>query len=143
MSRATSLGLALVGSSVLLGVLGDALFEGQALGLNVGLWMVAFVVALTVLLRWNRAELHQGRRFMVAPLLVFAVLFVWRDSPLLVAANLLALAAAVSMGALRRTQPRLRSATLSDYGGGTIAAGCSLLAGALPLLMGDIRGSEV
>ena len=67
MSRGTRLGIALVGSALALGVLGDLLFQGQSLGLNVGLWMLAFAVALTGLLRVARAPLHQGRRFMVAP----------------------------------------------------------------------------
>jgi hypothetical protein len=135
--------MALAGSALVLGVLGDALFQGQALGLNVPLWMLAFTAALAVLLRIARAPLHQGRRFMVAPLLLFATLFVWHDSPLLVAANLLALAAAVSMGALRGARPRLRTATLSDYGGGFVGAATSAAFGALPLLMSDIRWNEV
>lgn len=143
MSRGTRLGVALGGFALALGLLGDALFQGQALGLNVPLWMVAFTVALTVLLRIARAPLHQGRRFMVAPLLLFATLFVWHNSPLLVTANLLALAAAVTMGALRGAQPRLRTATLSDYGGGFVRAATSTAFGAAPLLMSDIRWNEV
>jgi Domain of unknown function (DUF4173) len=143
MSRGTRLGVALGGSALALGLLGDALFQGQAFGLNVPLWTVAFTAALTVLLRIARAPLHQGRRFMVAPLLLFATLFVWHNSPLLVAANLLALAAAVTMGALRGAQPRLRTATLSDYGGGFVRAATSTAFGAAPLLMSDIRWNEV
>jgi Domain of unknown function (DUF4173) len=143
MSRDSRIGIALVGSAVVLGVLGDTLFQGQPLGLNVLLWAGAFVLLLTALLRLARAPLHQGRRFMVAPLLLFSALFLWHDSPLLVAANLLALAAAVTMGALRRTRPRLRSATLSDYGGGVLAAASALLAGTAPLLMTDIRWRDV
>jgi hypothetical protein len=135
--------MALAGSAVILGVLGDALFQGQALGLNVPLWTLAFTAALAVLLRVARAPLHQGRRLMVTPLLLFAALFVWHDSPLLVAANLLALAAAVTMGALRGARPRLRTATLSDYGGGFVGAATSAAFGALPLLMSDIRWAEV
>src|ERR671932_2292135 len=103
MRRSRRVALALVASAGVLGVLGDALFQGQPLGLNVLLWTVAFVLALSLLLWLARAPLHQGRRFMVAPLLVFAGLFVWHDSPVLTAANLLALAAAVALGALRRT----------------------------------------
>src|ERR671910_2688873 len=99
MSRETKVAVVLAGSALTLGVLGDLLFRGQLLGLNVAIWTVSFVVVLTMLLRVGRAPLHQGRRFMVAPLLLFAALFVWHDSPLLVATNLLALAAAVSMGA--------------------------------------------
>ena len=143
MSRETKLGISLAGSALALGVFADALFQGQWLGLNVPLWMASFAVALTALLRLGRGSLHQGRRLMVAPLLVFSAMFAWHDSVLLLVANFIALAAAVSMGALRRTQPRLRSATLSDYGGGAIAAGCSTLAGALPLLMLDIKWKEL
>src|SRR6266545_4206628 len=143
MSRGTRLGVALAVSALALGLLGDALFQGQALGVNVPLWMVAFTAALTVLLRIARAPLHQGRRFMVAPLLLFATLFIWHSSPLLVTANLLALAAAVTMGALRGAQPRLRTATLSDYGGGFVRAATSTAVGAAPLLMSDIRWNEV
>jgi hypothetical protein len=131
-----------MGSALGLGVLGDALFQGQPLGLNVGVWTLVFVGVLTGLLRVARAPLHQGRRFMLAPLLLFAVLFAWHSSPLLVAANLLALAAAVTMGALR-SRKRLRHATLSDYGGGFVGAATSTAWGAAPLLMSDIRWREV
>jgi hypothetical protein len=143
MSRQTRLAIALAASALALGVLGDLLFQGQPLGLNVPLWMVAFVAGLAVLLRYARAPLHQGRRFMVAPLVLFAALFAWHDSPLLVAANLLALAAAVSMGALRKPRPRVRTATLSDYGAGFVGACVSTAVGAAHLLMSDIRWSEV
>jgi hypothetical protein len=143
MSRGTRLGIALVGSALVLGVLGDLLFQGQSLGLNVGLWTLAFAVALTGLLRVARAPLHQGRRFMVAPLLVFAALFAWHSSPLLVTTNLLALAAVVTVGSLRTTRTRLRNTTLSDYGAGFVGAATSTAFGALPLLMSDIRWKEV
>src|SRR4051794_25643572 len=139
MSRRTRLGIALAVGAVVLGVLGDALFQGQPLGLNVWLWVSAFTVALAALLRLARAPLHQGRRAMVGPLLVFAALFAWHDSPLLVAANLLALAAAVTVGALRN----VRTATLTDYGERVVSAATSTAVGAAPLLMADITWSEV
>jgi hypothetical protein len=143
MSRGTRNGIALAGSALVLGALADVLFQGQPLGLNVGLWTVAFALALTGLLRVARAPLHQGRRFMIAPLLLFSALFVWHSSPLLVAANLLALSAAVSMGALRNRRTRLRNTTLSEYGEGFVGAATSAAFGALPLLMSDIRWQEV
>jgi hypothetical protein len=135
--------MALAGSALVLGVLGDLLFQGRPLGLNVGLWTLAFAVALTVLMRVSRAPLHQGRRFMLVPLLVFSALFAWHASPLLVVANLLALAAAVSIGALRNRRVRLRTASLTDYAGGFVGACTSTAFGALPLLMTDIRWKEV
>jgi Domain of unknown function (DUF4173) len=143
MARETKVGIALAGSALGLGILGDVLFQGQPLGLNVAVWTALFVVMLSVLLRISRAELHQGRRYMVAPLLLFAGMFVWHDSPLLIAANFFALAVAVAMGALRRTQQRLDSATLSDYGGGAVSASYSMAAGAAHLLASDINWTEL
>jgi hypothetical protein len=58
MSRASRVGLALLASAVVLGVLGDALFQGQRLGLNVGVWTACFVAALAWLVRLARAPLH-------------------------------------------------------------------------------------
>jgi hypothetical protein len=132
-------GIAIVGAACALGVLGDALFQGQPLGLNVALWVVAFTLALASLLRVAHLPLHQGRRFMVAPLLLFASLLVWHDSPLLVTANLLAMAAAVSVGAVRN----VHGATLTEYGEGFVGAATSTLVGAAPLLMADVRWNEL
>jgi len=143
MSDRNRVALALVAAALLLGIAGDVLFQGQPLGLNAFLWAALCTLALAVLLRVARAALHQGRRLMVAPVLVFAGLFAWHDSPVLVAANLLALAAAVAMGALRRTKPQLRTATLSDYGSGLLAAACAAAAGSIPLLMADVRWQDV
>ncbi|MFL5944797.1 MAG: DUF4153 domain-containing protein [Gaiellaceae bacterium] len=143
MSRGTKVGMALAAVALLLGILGDFLLQGQPLGLNVALWTTAFVVALTALIRIAQAPLHQGRRLMVAPLLIFAVMFVWHSSPLLVAANLLALAAAVTMGALRSARGPLRATTLSDYGNGLVGAATSAAVGTGVLLMRDIRWTEV
>ncbi|MFL5919617.1 MAG: DUF4153 domain-containing protein [Gaiellaceae bacterium] len=143
MSRATKAALLLAALALVLGILGDLLFQGQPLGLNAALWATGFVVALMLLLRYTRSPLHQGRRLMVAPLLLFAALLVWHDAPLLVAANLLAVGAAVSMGALRTARRPLRRATLSDYGGGLAGAAVSAVVGAAALLMRDIRWTEV
>lgn len=143
MSRGTRVGIALAGAALVLGVLGDFLFQGQLPGLNAVLWTAAFVVALTVLIRVAHAPLHQGRRLMVAPLLVFAAMFAWHSSLLLIRANLIALAAAVTMGALRNTRRPLRATTLSDYGNSFVGAAKSTAFGAGVLLMSDIRWGEV
>src|SRR5919199_5722897 len=131
MSAESRLGLALLAAAAVLGAAGDALFHGQPLGLNALLWMALFVAALSLLLRLAHAPLHQGRRLMVAPLLLFTALLAWHDSPLLLAVNLIALAAAVSLGALRRTAPKLGFAGLVDYAGGLVAAGCAAAPGGL------------
>jgi Domain of unknown function (DUF4173) len=139
-SNGTRLGLALLGAALLQGVLGDVLFHGVPLGLNVPLWVASFVACLVVLLRVSRAPLGQGRRWMIAPLVLFAAFVAWRDSPWLLGLDALAVAGAVTVGALR--SPAVRR-PLADYAFGLLAAGASTVGGAFPLLAEDIRWREL
>src|SRR5919201_567638 len=142
-SGGTRLGLTLLGAALLQGVLGDVLFHGVPLGLNVPLWVASFVVCLVLLLRVSHAPLGQGRRFMIAPLVVFASFVAWRDSPWLLGLDALAIAGAVAVRALRSPAVRLPLAGVLDYAGGLVAAGVSALGGAFPLLAEDIRWREL
>ena len=135
--------MGLLGTGVGLGIWGDVLFYGRSLGLNVLLWALAFVAALGFLLRLSQAPLHQGRRWMLLPLLLFSAAFLWHDSPLLVATNLLALAGAVALAALRRTAPDVVRTAPGDYVAGLVAAGASTLAGSVQLLHKDVEWDEV
>jgi Domain of unknown function (DUF4173) len=137
------LALGVVVSAVALGALGDYLFQGEAIGINAGVFALAFVGALALLLRIGRVPLHQGRRAMVAPLVLFAGLLAWHDSPLLLATNLLAVAGAVALGALRRTKPTLVDAQVTDYVVGAAAAGASTFAGAIDLLEKDVPWERI
>jgi Domain of unknown function (DUF4173) len=139
MSRATQVALCTIGAGLALGVWADVLFYGRPLGLNVVLWTGAFVVFLALLLRVARAPLNQGRRAMLLPLLLFSLAFLWRDSRLLLAANLIALAGAVTIGALRRNGMPTRFAPLTEYAVGLVATGCSAAAGALHLMYTDVE----
>src|SRR5437763_6177196 len=138
MTREGRVGLGLLGAALVLGIAGDALFRGRPLGINVVVWALLFVAALAVLLRIGRVPLHQGRRWMAAPLIVFAAAFAWHDSPLLVAVNLTALAGAVALGALRRTASRVARAGVADYAAGLTAAGASACAGTAHLLRREV-----
>jgi hypothetical protein len=142
-SRASQVAVAIAGAGAALGLWADVLFRGRPLGLNVLLWAVAFTAALGLLLRVARAPFHQGRRWMLSPLLVFSAAFLWRDSTLLVAVNLLALAGAFTLGALRRAGPGVQRAAVSDYAAGAVAAGSSAVAGAVHLLHKDVDWEDV
>ena len=142
MGREKRLGLALLAAAVALGLLGDLFFHGRPLGLNVALFALAFVAALAVLLRVGRAPLHQGRRWMALPLLVFSFGVLWHASTLLLATNLLAIAGAVTLGALRRTQHSPVRAEVGEYVAAGAAAGFGALAGAVQLLQHDVPWSE-
>src|SRR5919199_984366 len=139
-SGGTRLGLTLLGAALLQGVLGDLLFHGVPLGLNVPLWVASFVACLVLLLRVSRAPLGQGRRFMIVPLVVFAAFVAWRDSPWLLGLDAVGMAGAVAVGALRSSAVRL---PLACYGFGLLAAGASAVGGAFPLLAEDIRWREL
>jgi hypothetical protein len=138
MSARERAAVGLVVSAVGLGILGDLLFNGRPLGVNAVLFAVAFVVALAVILRVGRIPLHQGRRLMAAPLLLFAALLAWHASPLLLAVNLLAIAGAVTLGALRRTRRPVVQAEVSDYMAGAASAGAATFVGAVKLIEQDV-----
>src|SRR3954447_7532654 len=138
MRDGTRVGLVLLAEAVALGVAGDFLFRGQAIGANVALWVALFVVAVLAVVRTARSPFHQGRRLMVLPLGAAAILLVWHDSPLLLAANTVAAAAAVTLGALRRTRHPLRRTPLSEYGRSALSAAIATLAGLIPVLHRDV-----
>jgi Domain of unknown function (DUF4173) len=138
MTRRQRTAVGLVVAALLLGAAGDVLFQGRPLGLNGVVFAAGFVVALGILLRVGAIPLHQGRRYMVAPLLLFSGLLAWHDSPLLVAVNLLAIAGAVTLGALRRTHRPVTDAEVADYVAGAVAAGAASFAGALELMERDL-----
>lgn len=131
-------GLALVLTAVGLGLAGDVLFVGRPLGLNVALFAGCFVASLAIVLRAGRAPLHQGRRWMAIPLLLFAALFAWHDAPLLVGTNALALTGAISLGALRRSHAQLQEATVAEYAAGLVSAGAGTFLGGIDLLEREV-----
>jgi hypothetical protein len=143
MSTGTRRGVALLVAAIGLGVLGDVLFRGTPLGLDVLLWTLGFVVALAALLRFLHAPLGHGRRWMVGPLLLFSALFAWRDSPWLQALDLFGIAVAVCLGALREPAARVHTAALADYARAAGRAGAATLLGVLELVVDDMRWSEV
>lgn len=136
--RESKIGFTLLGVALALGAAGDVLFNGRQLGINVFLFAACLVVGLAVLLRVGRAPSHQGRRWMAAPLLLFSAAFVWHDSRLLTATNLLALAGAVALGGLRRTQHRPQDASVTEYAAGFASASAGTFTGALHLLTREI-----
>jgi hypothetical protein len=142
MSDRTRLGLGLLGAALVLGVLGDELLRATPIGINLFLWVAALVVTLVLFARWRRASLTGGRRWMLPTLLLFAALPAWRDSTWLVALDLVAIAAALALGALRTPKP-LHRAGLADYVVGLGTAGAAVTGRAATLMQSDIEWSEL
>ena len=141
MSDRTRLGLGLLGAAFVLGVLGDELLRATPLGINLFLWVAALAVTLVLLARWRGAPLTIRSRWMLPPLLLFAALPAWRDSPWLVALDLFAVVAALAFGALRA--PRVHRAGLSDYVVGLGNAGAAATGRTVTLMQKDIDWNDL
>jgi hypothetical protein len=99
--------------SVALGVLGDALFfDVSAVGLNLPLWVAAFVGVYLFCFHGKSRRLRAHQYVLLALAVMFAAFVAWRGSPMLVALDVVAvfgcltLAVALPAGAsLRRVSP--------------------------------------
>jgi hypothetical protein len=125
-----------------LGVLGDALLRVVPWGINATLWTAA-LVAVVVLLAGRHAAFAGAGRWLLLPLLLFSLAFVWRDSPALTMLNVLALLVALSLVVLRAQGGRILLAGIMEYIMGSLIAGVNTAVGLLPLLIGEMQWKEV
>jgi hypothetical protein len=140
-SRTTRQGVATLGASVALGVLGDALLRTGPWGLNLTLWVAALVLAGVVLRdRWDASGSVAG---WVPAALAIAALFAWRDSPTLKALDLLALVLVVSMGMAHARGTSLRSLGIARHVETVLDSIADVVAGLPTVAFGDVRWQEV
>ncbi len=119
-----------------LGVLGDGLFRaGSGLGVNLTLWVLALAAAILALVRVRHAEHPPRLSWLVAPVVLFGLLFLWRDSPTLQALNLIGLIVSLSLPLIQQHAVDLRRSRVTDLLlGGLETAGNTLLG--VPRLLG-------
>ena len=144
MDEKTGLGIGILGAALALGGLGDLLLRETPWGVNFLLWVVALVGAATMLaLRAGSREAGEAR--WLGPVAVlFAACVAWRDAPMLVVLNVLAVLVSLSLAAsLGRSGASLRLRGVSEYVLGGIFAGARAWAGPLPLAVKDVRWREV
>ncbi len=142
MNDKTKLGVRILAAALLLGVLGDALLRVIPWGINATLWTAALVAGV-VLLAGRHAAFAGAGRWLLLPLLLFSVAFVWRDSPALKMLNVLALLVALSLAVLRAQGGRILLAGIMEYIMGSLIAGLNAAVGLLPLLFGEMQWKEV
>ena len=106
--------LRVLGSALVLGVLGDVLLRVDQWGLNVVLGTTALVVVAATLLPRERSGTRAGRLLLLLPP-VFAVGVAWRSAPLLSAWNLLAVAGTLALPVMRTGGVRLPTGRPLDY----------------------------
>jgi hypothetical protein len=120
-----------------LGALGSWLLQARGWGIGFTLFIGLACAAVIVMWRINRANLTGGGRWLLLPLVFFAVAYVFRDSDMLRALNLLAVAILLALMVYRARAGQIRVAGLSDYVAAGLAASLGAGYGALvPLAEG-------
>jgi hypothetical protein len=118
-----------------LGVLGDALLRVLPWGANFAIWASLFATVILFLGRERRQTFAQGGWWLMLPIALSPLVFLWRESRPLKALSVLALLTALSLALLRAQGGRLRCASLAKYVLGSLIAGANTVFGMLQLLL--------
>jgi hypothetical protein len=134
------IGLRLLGLSVLLGLLGDAVLRETPWGINFGLWVFAVCVSVLAVSRMTERN-GQPAAWLIVPI-TFGALLAWRDSPFLIVWDFLAVMAAFTLVRLRLLRRDLRHTAFLSYLRNGVEVALNAACGALVLAFGDVRWLE-
>jgi hypothetical protein len=143
MNKRAQLELSLLAAAVFMGVLGDLLLRTLPWGLNFFLWMAALLAALLILGPARPEAFAGSGRLLILPLILFSLLFLWHDSPVLKMLNVLALLVALSLIVWRAQGGRIRFAGIVEYVLGSVIAGLNAAFGLFPLLLGKAEWKKL
>lgn len=132
-----NLGLRILTSALVLGLLGDNLLRATPWGINLALWALmlgAFVAALG----WRTRAFQAGGYWLLLPVLLFAGAIPWRDSLTLNLLSVFAILVAFALVVLRAQGGPILAAYLAEYILGGIIAWLNAALGSLRLLIGDL-----
>jgi hypothetical protein len=138
------MGLDVLEAALLLGVLGDALLRATPWGANLWLWMLGLTAAIVALLtRWRGAKLKGDGHWLIVPLALFPVGWMWRDSLVLNGLDMLAFLTTLGLVAWRGRDGRIRLAGIFEYVWGITVAAFNAALGFFPLVLKDIVWKEI
>ena len=129
--------ISLMAAALVLGILGDALLRSFPWGVNITLWLGALAATIIVLGRSRRETFAGGGYWLLAPIALSSLAFLWHGSRALGALNVLALLTALSLLMLRAQGGYLRVSSLMEYAMGGLIAGLNAAFGMFPLLFGN------
>jgi hypothetical protein len=135
--------LHLLFAAIWLGVLGDALLRTLPWGLNFLLWMAVLLAALLLLGRARPEACAGNGRWLIVPLLLSSLLFLWHDSPILKLLNILALLVGLSLLMLRAQGGRILPAGIVEYLLGSAIASLNAAFGIVPLVFGNAEWKKL
>lgn len=140
----TKSGLEILEAAVLLGILGDALLRVTPWGINVFLWMLALAAATWALIARRRRDLKTVENgLMLAPLVIFAAFFAWRDSPVLMLLNALAILATLVMLTIQGQNLAARAMGFFQYAVSSISTAVGGAFAPFFLLFGDVKWKTI
>lgn len=132
--------LAILGAALLLGFVWDATVRYIPWGVNVLVWVTAFLVAAFVV---TPRERRAGMFFPAVCALIAACSLLWRDSPALAALNVITLLVMLPMLALGARGVRLADAGVAEIAVAHVVTGVQSVAGFPQLLLSDLSWSKV
>ena len=137
MNPTAKLEISVLSAALTLGILGDALLRCFPWGVNFALWAGLFAAAIFFLGRARPQAFARGGAWLLLPIALSPLAFLWHESPALKALNVLCLLTALSLAMLRAQSGRLRTSSLMQYALGSLVAGFNAAFGMLSLLLGN------
>lgn len=137
MNSTAKLEITVLAGAFALGILGDALLRSLPWGINFAVWGSLLAAAIIYLARARRQVFADGGRWLLLPVVLCPLAFVWRDSSALNALSLFSMMVALSLAMLRARSVRLQSSSLVRYAWGSVLAGFNAAFGMLPLAFGN------
>ena len=137
----TKLALSILAVALVMGLLADGLLRGVPWGINVTIWIATLIAGLFAAKRVGNGTLEFGSAILIAPMLIFGVCFVWRDSTMLQGLDLGAIILAAALVVTRQSAP-LWMPSLSRVIGSVFNLVAHCFAGFVHLISRDIDWSQ-
>jgi hypothetical protein len=143
MTEKTRLGISLMAVSFVGGALGDVLLRATPWGVNLFVWIAVLTASVATVMFLNRVESCAGNKWLALPLLFFAAAVAWRDSPVLMALNLIGVVVTLAMILMRSQSVKLLAAGVTDYAFSVLVSFINAIGGAGHLIGGYIQWKEI
>ena len=137
MNPTAKLEISVLSAAFTLGVLGDALLRCFPWGVNFALWACLLATAIFFFGRKRPQAFAQGGVWLLLPITLSPLAFLWHESTALKALNMFCLLTALSLAMLRAQSGRLRTSSLMQYALGCLIAGFNAAFGMFSLLLGN------
>ena len=134
MNTTAKLEISVLITAFAVGVLGDTLLRCFPWGVNFALWGVLLAAAVLYLGRARPQTFAGGGAWLLLPIALAPLTFLWRDSTVLKSLSIFSLVVALSLAMLRARGGRLQTSSLIRYALGSLFTFFNAAFGMLPLV---------